>query len=177
MNSNVTDRWSARVCRSVGLTLGLAVLVVTMAGCSSLGSSSPSATGKSASTTAPAVPTTASTTAPTASTTVPTTASTTVPTPASTTAPTTPVGFTDAKQEWEQGAAAISADQGSYWLQAASDLTGVSDPPGPGYATAVGELRQLASLPDAMMTPAQSAEYQADIGALNGFFSTSGLYD
>ena len=45
-----------------------------------------------------------------------------------------------------------------------------------GYAGAVTMLNQLISLPDAQQTPAQNAEFHADINSLNAFFKTPGLY-
>ena len=72
-----------------------------------------------------------------------------------------------------------SADQGTYLTQAATDLNGAISSGATntsGYATAVAELQQLASLPDADQTAAQSSEFQSDTTALNTFFGTSGLY-
>jgi hypothetical protein len=50
----------------------------------------------------------------------------------------------------------------------ASDLPG-SD------ATQIAELNQLASLPPTGDTPAQTAEAQADVAALDTFFNTPGF--
>lgn len=119
------------------------------------GSSAPPSTTESSTTTAPAAPTT------------------------STTAAEPPAGFAAAKSEWQQGATASSADQGTYLTQAATDLNGAIGSGAAntsGYATAVQELQQLASLPDADQTAAQSSEFQSDTTALNTFFGTSGLY-
>lgn len=88
-------------------------------------------------------------------------------------------GFEAAKQAWEKGAAADSADQGVYWSRAGSDLTkatGAGESGGAGFKSAEHELEQLAVLPDADQTQAESAAFQHDIRALNTFFGTSGLY-
>jgi hypothetical protein len=108
---------------------------------------------------------------------------TTAPAPATSTTATTGAAssadFASAKSEWEQGASAISADQGSYLDQAATDLGDAIAAGGntSGYQMAVQELQQLASLPETGDTAAQMAEAQNDIGNLNTFFGTSGLYE
>jgi hypothetical protein len=83
-----------------------------------------------------------------------------------------------ARSQWQAGATAISAEQGKYWSQAAADLTlgETTDSDPTGYAAAVTMLTQLISLPDAQQTPAQNAEFHADINGLNTFFHTPGLY-
>jgi hypothetical protein len=83
-----------------------------------------------------------------------------------------------ARVQWQNGAAAISAEQGKSWSQAAADLTlgETTDSDPTGYASAVTMLNQLISLPDAQQTPAQNAEFHADINSLNTFFRTPGLY-
>jgi hypothetical protein len=83
-----------------------------------------------------------------------------------------------ARVQWVAGATAISAQQGNNWSQAANDLTAgeTTDTNPTGYANAVTELKELISLPDANQTPAQNAQYHADINALNTFFNTPGLY-
>jgi len=103
----------------------------------------------------------------------------TTSTTTTTTTSQTPAGFAAAKLEWQQGAAAISADQGTYLNQAATDLSNAiaaGEGNTSGYSSAVQELQQLASLPDADQTPAQNSEFQSDTMALNTFFGTSGLY-
>jgi hypothetical protein len=83
-----------------------------------------------------------------------------------------------ARAQWQAGATAISAQQGSYWSQAADDLTlgEATDSDSTGYADAVTALKELISLPDAQQTAAQNARYHTDIDALNIFFKTPGLY-
>jgi pyruvate/2-oxoglutarate dehydrogenase complex dihydrolipoamide acyltransferase (E2) component len=104
---------------------------------------------------------------------------TTTTTPAATgTTATTAADFASAKSQWEQGANAISADQGTFLDQAATDLSDAIAAGGstPGYQTAVQELQQLASLPETDDTAAQMSEAKNDITALNVFFGTSALY-
>jgi hypothetical protein len=88
-------------------------------------------------------------------------------------------GYAAAKAQWQKGATAISAKQGSYWAKAAADLKG-GQPTDPGdtsgYPAAIKDLQNLITLPDAQQTPAQNAQYHADIKSLNGFFQTPGLY-
>jgi hypothetical protein len=87
------------------------------------------------------------------------------------------VDFSAAKSQWVQGSTASSAQEGEFWLHAASDLdTAVSVGAPSSYSHAAGQLRQLASLPDAMLTPTQQTEFHNDVTALNSFFGTSGLY-
>jgi hypothetical protein len=81
-------------------------------------------------------------------------------------------GFIWAKAAWQQGASANSAHQGAYWTEAENDLK-TNDGT---YATAVSQLAQLISLPDANQTAAQNYAYHHDISALNAFFGTPGLY-
>jgi ABC-type Fe3+-hydroxamate transport system substrate-binding protein len=137
---------------------------VALAGCSSGGSGPSSSSGTSS---------TDATTTTTAS------ASTTVPTSEATGPSTTqPGGFGAAKQQWEEGAMADSADQTRFFNLAAGDLnsaitTGANHSD---YAHAVQELQQLASLPETSETPTQQSEAQHDVQALNTFFGTSGLY-
>jgi hypothetical protein len=105
--------------------------------------------------------------------------STATPTTTATTAPQSPAGFTAAKQEWTEGSTAISAEQNTYFSQAASDLTGAINSGAPstsGYQSAVQELQQLASLPETDLTPTQDSEFKNDTSALNTFFDTQGLY-
>jgi hypothetical protein len=110
---------------------------------------------------------------------------TTVPVPATTTtttttAPAPPVGYTSALAAWDAGTRVPSYQQSSYWLQAASDLASAvssGNPDTAGYSTAIGELRQLASVGGgAGLDPTQAAEFAADATALNKFFGTSGAY-
>jgi hypothetical protein len=85
-----------------------------------------------------------------------------------------------AKQEWVQGASAISADTAGFLLQAATDLEGAVSSAGSNasaYDQAISELRQLAALPETSETPQQQSEAKSDIADLNTFFGTSGLYD
>jgi hypothetical protein len=115
--------------------------------------------------------------APATATTAPTSTPSASPTPTKTKA--TTVGYAAAKLQWQKGATAISADQGSYWAKAAADLkAGKSIDPGDtsGYPAAIKDLQNLIMLPDAQQTPAQNAQYHADLKSLNGFFQTPGLY-
>ena len=94
--------------------------------------------------------------------------------------PNAAAAFAEAKGLWEAGAPAISANQGSYWSEGGNVLdSAVSEGASgtSGFSTAGQELAQLASLPDAMQTSAQNAEYHSDITALNTFFGTPGLYN
>jgi hypothetical protein len=88
-------------------------------------------------------------------------------------------GFLAAKLAWQQGASVDSADQGKYLERAASDLakavvTGSTN--ALRYRAGQRELRQLAALPDADQTPAQSATFRSDAVALNMLFGTGHLY-
>ena len=87
--------------------------------------------------------------------------------------------YATATRQWRAGAAAISAGQASYWLAASRDLEAgwASKAPGTsGYSRAAHQLVQLAKLPDAMQTAAESKEYVALTLSLNSFFGTNGLY-
>jgi hypothetical protein len=71
-----------------------------------------------------------------------------------------------------------SAEQGIPFQNAINDLglaarTGESTA---GVTTAIGELKALLTLPDAMPTAAQRAEYQRDYTALDTFFKTPDLW-
>jgi hypothetical protein len=93
--------------------------------------------------------------------------------------PTPSTGFEAAKQAWEKGATVDSADQGTCWSRAASDLTqetGSGQSGDVGFRVAEHELRQLAALPDADQTDAENAEFHHDTQALNSFFGTTALY-
>jgi hypothetical protein len=93
--------------------------------------------------------------------------------------PPSSIGFEAAKQAWEKGAAADSADQGIYWSRAESDLaqdTDSGESSGAGFRSAEHELQQLAALPDADQTLAESAGFKHDTRALDTFFATNGLY-
>lgn len=160
---------------NVGWAAALVAVGVTVTACGSPSSAPPTTTTRQVSTTTGG-------TGPT--TTVPVSTTTAVTAPPSTTVPATttstvPAGFTSAKQQWIQGASAISADQSQYLLQAATDLTGAVAGAGvdaASYQTAIAQLKQLASLPETSDTPAQKAEAQADVQALNAFFGTTDLY-
>jgi len=98
-----------------------------------------------------------------------------------TTLPPTAAGeIAAAKMQWLAGANAISADQGLYLQRAAKLLLKAALSDGSGNAAdtkAAKALDQIASLPDAMLTPAQGAELQADIEYGNEFFGTNGAWD
>ena len=91
-----------------------------------------------------------------------------------------PAGYVKAKEQWIQGANAASYQQNRFWTQAANDLGDAVAKYGSartsGYTTAEAQLRQLASLPDAMLSPEQQSEYSQDMRALNQFFDTPGAY-
>lgn len=109
---------------------------------------------------------------------VPTTAA--PPTTASSTSNPVPSGFEAARQQWVQGAAALSYQANTYLLQAASDLstpTSVGSATAQNYQAAVQQLKMLASLPETGDTPAQIADAHSAIQALNAFFGTQGLYN
>ena len=66
--------------------------------------------------------------------------------------------------------------QSAIWQQAASYLTqGESTDAGntSGYAAAISDLIQLASIPEMDVTPLQNAEGTADVNALSIFFDPS----
>jgi hypothetical protein len=93
-----------------------------------------------------------------------------------------PVLFTylaEARKQWSAGDRAASAKQGAYWLSAAKELQAALTAAAPqttGFAAAAQELQQLAKLPDAMLSAAQSKEALSLTMALNKFFGTNGLY-
>lgn len=97
------------------------------------------------------------------------------------TAPANPsAAYDNARSEWEAGANDSSANQSGDWRQTATDLrAGQTDAvlQQEGVLPAVQDLDQLATLPDAMLTPSQQQEQRADISALDSFFHTAGLYD
>jgi hypothetical protein len=85
-----------------------------------------------------------------------------------------------AEQEWLFGAAAPDDPaMGAAWGQALTFLQNGQPVDGsiPGYAGAISALQNLVSLPDAMDTPAQDAEFATDFATLNTFFNTPGLYE
>jgi hypothetical protein len=145
--------------KRVGLAfVGLLAATISVSACSSGG---PSATAST-----PPVTPTASATAP-----PPTVAATTPPAPIT-------KSYDAARVQWQDGATAISAEQGKFWSQAVADLTlgETTDSDPTGYVGAVTMLNQLIALPDAQQTPAQNAQFHADINGLNAFFKTPGLY-
>jgi hypothetical protein len=89
-------------------------------------------------------------------------------------------GYGQALGRWKQGATVPSAQQGAYWMRAASDLQAGRDSDSGdtcGYPEAIDQLTNLASLPDAQQTPSQNQQYHTDIDALDEFFGTPGLYN
>jgi hypothetical protein len=160
------------------LGVGL-VATVALAGCQakSGGSGGLSAAGPAtAASSAPATTAPAPATVPSTAPSTPSTGTTPVTAPPTGGSKTTSGAFASevaaAKAQWKAGAKAISADQGLYWIKAATDLAGA----GTTYIKQVGELTELATLPDAQQTSAENAEYHKDIDALNSFFGTPGLY-
>jgi hypothetical protein len=88
--------------------------------------------------------------------------------------------FVDAKRAWVAGSYASSFEQSTYLRRAANWLAHGVVPGAAGdarYTVSIRQLRQLASLPETSDTPAQIAEAKHDLGALNVFFDTTGLYD
>lgn len=87
--------------------------------------------------------------------------------------------YNEALLLWKQGAAAISAVQGAYQIEAGDLLenaeeAGVSGTSG--FLTAAAELGQLSSLPAAMLNSVQQSEFDTDVAGLDVFFATPGLY-
>lgn len=82
-------------------------------------------------------------------------------------------GYAPAQLAWIRGSHAISANQGLYWQAAINALQAGS---ATGWAVQIAELHQLITLPDAMQTPTQHAEWLADVHSLDRFFVTPGLY-
>jgi hypothetical protein len=86
--------------------------------------------------------------------------------------------FEQAKAEWELGESSDAASEGLCWAKAADDLesiTTVTTTGTSGFLTAANRLLRLASLPDAMDTPAQVSEAQSLTASLDRFFGTPGL--
>ncbi len=162
--------------RVAGATVGV-MAVFALAACGSSGTATAASTPTTAASASPsaapsviAAPTVSATPAPT---------STPSASPTPTKTKTSSVGYAAAKIQWQKGATAISANQGSYWAKAAADLkAGKTSDPGDtsGYPAAIKELQNLITLPDAQQTPAQNAQYHADLKSLNVFFQTPGLY-
>ena len=87
--------------------------------------------------------------------------------------------YDEAQSLWKQGASAISADQGSYEIEAGDLLENAVEagvPGTSGFMTSAAELGQLSSLPDAMLNATQQSEFDSDVADLDGFFGTPGLY-
>jgi len=87
-------------------------------------------------------------------------------------------GYAAALTDWQSGASASSAAQGQFWAGAKASLQQgeQTDTNTSGYPVAINELTQLASLPDAMLTVEQQAEFNTNVSALDTFFDTPGLY-
>jgi hypothetical protein len=157
-----------------GPIIGLLALGAVAAGCAAQGSSTGSTTSRPRS-----APVTTVATVPIAQ--VP--SSTTATEQSTTSSSTTPAPAADlasAKQEWIHGSSVESAELNPYLLRAASDLSSAITARGINasqYQTAVGQLNQLASLPETSDTPAQMMEAHTDVAALDTFFDTPGLYN
>lgn len=82
-------------------------------------------------------------------------------------------GYARAQLEWIRGSLSISAYHAYFWQQAINALHAGS---ATGWAPQISELHQLISLPDAMMTPTQHAEWLHDVHSLDAFFVTPGRY-
>ncbi len=161
----------------LALALGIVLVIAAIVTVGVQASKRPAHPAASTSTTR-LPPTTTPPTAP-PSTPAPTTST---PTPTTSTPPATtaqpPPGFTAAKAEWQQSATTYSYERPIYWSAAAADLTAAVNSGASGtegFASAVAELQQLLSLPGNMLNPSQAEQFQADTGALNAFFGTSGL--
>jgi hypothetical protein len=88
-------------------------------------------------------------------------------------------GYNAAEQQWLSSPnVGGSADENVPLLQAVTDLTNglKTDLNTGGYQAAIGYLQNLIQLPDAMVTPQESAEATTDDAALDKFFGTPGLY-
>jgi hypothetical protein len=71
-----------------------------------------------------------------------------------------------------------SVQQNVPFVKAIADLTSglKTDRNTTGYATAIRYLKNLMTIPDAFVTPAEDAEALADEKALDSFFRTPNLY-
>jgi hypothetical protein len=91
------------------------------------------------------------------------------------------VGYDQARDQWlGDGVDVGGADQNVGVAIAVADLqSGEQTDTGStgGYAAAIARLQNYASLPDAMLTPAQSAEATADVDQLNTFFGVTSAED
>jgi hypothetical protein len=175
----MTTHGRARAALLRAATAAGLLTVLALAGCST-GANSTRGQGALNTTTTPPPSAPASAPASTPAT-EPSTPATPPSTPATQPPPGKPSGkqYDRARTQWQQGATAISAEQGKFWLAAAADLTAgeVTDTGDTsGYLAAIKALTELAALPDAQQTPAQNAEFHADIKTLNTFFNTPGLY-
>ena len=81
-------------------------------------------------------------------------------------------GFAAALAVWKQTPLVGAAFVSGYLLRAAADLRAAH---AAGYAAAIRELTDLASIPVTGDTAAQMAQAQADIAALDRFFGTPGM--
>ena len=84
-------------------------------------------------------------------------------------------GVALARYDWFAGARSTAAQEGEFWVRAATALTSAAADTQADRLSAA-RLRQLAGLPDAQESPAQQAESGADAAALNRFFASNGLY-
>lgn len=82
-------------------------------------------------------------------------------------------GYAPAQLDWYLGSKVPSYRQGYYWHHAAAALHGGSATQ---WTYQINELNQLISLPDAMQTPTQHAEWLHDVRDLDRFFATPNLY-
>ena len=87
--------------------------------------------------------------------------------------------FNAAQRAWVNGSIAPSVQQSMFFRRAALELSialtrGVSNVAQ--YNSSITELKQLAALPETNNTTVQQSEARHDIRALDGFFSTTGLY-
>ena len=160
--------------RFLPVTGVLLATILSVAACSTAGASHPAAAPSTQQTDTASASTTAATTpaAPASSATaVASSGQTASPTP-SASSPPGQAAFASALAQWKSAAAANAATMNKYLLQAADDLQGSGYP---GSATAVNELKYLASLPPTNDTPTQQANAKTDVKALDSFFGTPGL--
>ncbi|MCW2523250.1 MAG: hypothetical protein JWO63_1585 [Frankiales bacterium] len=80
--------------------------------------------------------------------------------------------FARAQADWLHGATVDSASHNLVWTAAVNHLKAA----GSAYATQIALLKQLMSIPETSLTPAQIATASKDLKALDVFFGTVGLY-
>jgi hypothetical protein len=87
-------------------------------------------------------------------------------------------GYELAKEEWESSSNVFAFFQSAMWKQSAFYLRlgeGIDGGDTSGYPAAIGELTQIASVPQMFGNPSQGAEFSTDTNALDIFFGTPSL--